>query len=206
MPDFAVRSSLIWRRKMLKLKKTGHRDLEKYYTLMQMDFDSEELISKFDIHRALMNGSMELLTAYDDESNLDLAYVLTCPKGAYGYVLIKYFAVLPWYREKGIGKETMRLINRYYADSQGLLAEITEFEDDYPDHVRKLIKFFMRFGYNEIPVEYTIGGTKAHLFAKGIKGTGDIAPVAHRIIQDEYSRLLSAAAANRMIDINKYRE
>ena len=31
---------------MLKLRKGGHRELEKYYGLMEIDFDSEELMSK----------------------------------------------------------------------------------------------------------------------------------------------------------------
>ena len=29
---------------MLNIKKGGHRDLERYFTLIEMDFDSEELL------------------------------------------------------------------------------------------------------------------------------------------------------------------
>ena len=36
---------------------------------------------------------------------------------------------------------------------------------------------------------------------KPIKGTADIAPVAHRVITDIYSRLLTPGAMFKMIDI-----
>ena len=31
---------------MLNIKKGGHRDLERYFTLIEMDFDSDELLPK----------------------------------------------------------------------------------------------------------------------------------------------------------------
>ena len=42
---------------MLNIKKGGHRDLERYFTLIEMDFDSEELLPKIAIHKGMMNGS-----------------------------------------------------------------------------------------------------------------------------------------------------
>ena len=89
---------------MLTLRKGGHRDLERYYGLMEVDFDSEELIGKLAIHRALSRGDQELLIAYDDETGLEGAYALVCCRGLYGYVLLKYLGVFPWYRGKGLGK------------------------------------------------------------------------------------------------------
>ena len=47
---------------------------------------------------------------YDEESNLEVAYALVLTKNLYGYVLLKYMAVLPWYRGKGVGIAAMRLI------------------------------------------------------------------------------------------------
>ena len=93
---------------MLTLRKGGHRDLERYYGLMEVDFDSEELIGKLAIHRAISRGDQELLIAYDDESGLEAAYALVCCRGLYGYVLLKYLGVFPWYRGKGLGVEVMR--------------------------------------------------------------------------------------------------
>ena len=52
---------------MLNIKKGGHRDLERYFTLIEMDFDSEELLPKIAIHKGMMNGSLELLIAYDED-------------------------------------------------------------------------------------------------------------------------------------------
>lgn len=186
---------------MIGIRKGGHKDLERYYAAMEMDFDSEELLPKLAIHKGLMNGSMELLVFTEDESNIEIGYALAFIKSLYGYVLLKYFAILPWYREHGVGVETMRLINKRYADRQGILAELTEFDDPEVDHLKKLFKFFARFGYVDVPCDYTIGGTRANLMVKPIKGTAEIERVAHRIVRDMYSRVLSTGAMLDMIDI-----
>ena len=94
---------------MLTLRKGGHRDLERYYGLMEVDFDSEELIGKLAIHRAISKGEMELLIAYDDETKLEGAYALVICRGLYGYVLLKYMAVFPWYRGKAARSQQMLL-------------------------------------------------------------------------------------------------
>ena len=191
---------------MLTIRKGGHRDLERYYGLMEIDFDSEELLGKLAIHRAISRGEQELLIVYDDESNLEVAYALCGIKSLYGYVLLKYMAVFPWYRGKGLGIQTMRLLNKRYADRQGIIAELTEFDDPEPDHLKKLFKFFSRFGYNEIESDYRISGTTAHVFVKPIAGKEDITPVDitpvyHRVLADFYSRVLTPMAMSRMIDL-----
>ena len=187
---------------MLSIRKGGHKDLERFYSLFEVDFDSEELLKKLSIHKAISDGSQELLIMWDEESKLELAYALVFTKGVYSYVLLKYFGVLPWYRGKGIGVDAMRLINKRYADKQGIIAELTEFDDPQPDHMKKLQKFFARFGYIEIPSDYRIGGTTAHVLVKPIKGTAAIAPVYHRIITDMYTRVLTPSAMSKMIDIH----
>ena len=122
-------------------------------------------------------------------------------KSLYGYVLLKYMAVFPWYRGKGLGIQTMRLLNKRYADRQGIIAELTEFDDPEPDHLKKLFKFFSRFGYSEIESDYRISGTKAHVFVKPIVGKEDITPVYHRVLADFYNRVLTPMAMSRMIDL-----
>jgi GNAT superfamily N-acetyltransferase len=186
---------------MLNIRNGGHADLQRYYGVMEVDFDSEELISKLNIHRAITNGTAELLVLYEEESGLDVAYALVIKKNLYGYVLVKYMGVLPWYRGHGFGLELMRKINKRYADKQGLIAEITEFEDEDADRVKKLRKFFARFGYVEIDSDYTIKGVKANVMVKPLKGSADIAPIAHRIIPDFYNRVLSSFAVDKMISI-----
>ena len=188
---------------MLTIREAGHADLEKFYSLFEVDFDSEELLSRLTIHRGLLNGTLELLIFFDDDSGIELAYALAFKKSLYNYVLLKYFAVLPWYRGKGMGIECMRLLNKRYADRQGILAELTEFDDPEPDHLKKLFRFFSRFGYVEAPVDYRIGGTRAHLMVKPIRGTAEIAPVAHRILPDFYSRCTLPRERERMIDIKR---
>ena len=189
---------------MLTLRKGGHRDLERYYGLMEVDFDSEELIGKLALHRAISKGEAELLIAYDDETKLEGAYALVINRGLYGYVLLKYIAVFPWYRGKGLGVETMRLIHKRYAEKQGVIAELTEFDDPEPDHLKKLFRFFVRFGYEEIESDYRISGTTAHVLVKPIRGEGedkDITPVYHRVLADFYTRCLGPTAMSRMIDL-----
>lgn len=186
---------------MLNIKKGGHKDLERYYPMMEMDFDSEELLSKLCIHKAISKGDMEYLIVYDEASGMEVGYALVGCRSMYGYVLLKYFGIFPWCRGNGLGVQAMRLINKRYADRQGIIAELTEFEDEYPDHLKKLFKYFARFGYVEIKSDYRIGGTTAHVFLKPIAGNADIEPVYHRIISEYYSRCMSPAAMYRMIDI-----
>lgn len=186
---------------MLDMRKGGHAELEKYYSLMEIDFDSRELMGRLSLHRALMNGTAELLIVYEKESGLDLAYALTIVKNIYGYVLLKYMGVLPWYRGRGMGVELMRFLNRRYADRQGLIAEITEFPDEDEDRVKKLRKFFARFGYVQLDCDCRIAGVKSNIMVKPLKCSGDISPIAHRILPDFYTRCLSPAAARRMLDI-----
>ena len=97
----------------------------------------------------------------------------------------------------------MRQLNKRYANTQGILAELTEFPDEDEDRLKKLRKFFSRFGYEEVAVDYTISGTRANLYVKPICGTAEIAPVAHRIVRDFYARCLNAFALEKMIDIKK---
>lgn len=190
---------------MLNLRKGGHKDLEKFYSLMEIDFDKKELLSKLSIHKAMMKGDQELVIIYDDESNIDLAYALVFCRSLYGYVLLKYFGVLPWYRDHGIGIEAMRLINKRYMDRQGILAEITTFDDENGEYFKKLRRFFARFGYVDVETDYRLGGAEVCLMVKPIRGTSEISPVAHRMIKDFYSRCLGSAAMGRMVDIRPVR-
>lgn len=186
---------------MLKIRKGGHVDLERYYNAMEIDFDEKELLGKWSIHRALSAGEQELLIFSDEESGIDVGYALVMCKSLYGYVLLKYFGILPWFRGKGQGVEAMRLINKRYADRQGILAELTAFDDEKGDYLRKLSKFFARFGYVQIDSDYRLGGAPVALMVKPLQGTWEIAPVAHRIIRDFYSRCLRFTGYDRMIDI-----
>lgn len=186
---------------MLQLRKGGHRDLDRYYQLLEIDFDSEELFPKLVMHRAISGGNLELLVMYDDETNIEAAYAVVCPKSEYGYVLLKYMAVHPWYRGKGLGIELMRMLTKRYEDTNGICAEITEFDDPNPNRLRQLLKFFGRFGYEEIRTDYRIAGSPVHVMVKQIKGTADVSAVYHRMVPDYYLKILSSYGFGKMIDI-----
>ena len=175
----------------LTIREGGHRDLDRMYPSMEMEFDSEELMSKLTMHKAMMNGSARLLILCDGESGITVAYAFVLTKNMYGYVLLKYFSVLPWYRRQGVGVESLRLIHREFAEKQGILTEITDFPDENADRQNQLRKFFARFGYVDVPVSMTVSGTAAHVLVKPIKGTWEIEKVAPRILRDFYSRVLT---------------
>ena len=132
---------------MLQIRKGGHRDLERFYNMFEVDFAETELRPKQGIHMAVTKGALELLIVYDEESKVELGYALCFCRGVYGYVLLKYFGILPWYRNKGLGVQAMPLVNKHYAESHASLAEITVFDPQDQDTLRKLRKFFSRFGY-----------------------------------------------------------
>ena len=186
---------------MLALRKGGHRDLERLYSAFELDFDRRELLPKISIHKAMMAGDQELLVFYDEESGITAGYALVMVRGVYGYVLLKYFGILQWFREQGLGIQAMRLLNRRYADRQGILAELTVFDDADGDYLRKLRKFFTRFGYQDVRSDYRLGGAPVDLMVKPIRGTAEIAPVAHRMIADFYSRCLRPVSFAKMVDI-----
>ena len=186
---------------MLALRTGGHRELERLYSAFELDFDRRELLPKISIHKAMMAGDQELLVFYDEESGITAGYALVMVRGVYGYVLLKYFGILQWFREQGLGIQAMRLLNKRYADRQGILAELTVFDDADGDYLRKLRKFFTRFGYQDVRSDYRLGGAPVDLMVKPIRGTAEIAPVAHRMIADFYSRCLRPVSFAKMVDI-----
>ncbi len=186
---------------MLEIRKAGHRELDRYYSLFQMDFDEKELLPRLAIHRAMWKGDQELLLFCDSETGIVQGYALVMCRSAYGYAMLKYFGITPWFRENGLGIEAMRLLNRRYADRQGLLAELTVFQDEDDQYLRKLRKFFARFGYVQVKCDYRLGGSPVELMCKPMKNRADVSPVAHRMIRDFYSRCLKARDYDRYVDI-----
>ena len=188
---------------MLKLRVCGHRELEHIYSLLELDFDRKELLPRLAIHKAMLKGDMELLAVTEDESRIDLAYALVGCRGLYGYVWLKYLDVIPFYREKGVGVESMRLLHKRYADRQGIVTEITDFSEGEAqgESLRAQRKFFARFGYVEIDSDLRIGGVEDHVMVKPIRGSAEISPVIHRVMLDFYSRLLRPAALEKAVEI-----
>ena len=189
---------------MLEIRKGGHRDLERVYNVFEIDFDEKELLPKLGVHLAISKGDAELLIVYDEESKIEVAYALCLCRGLYGYVLLKYISVLPWYREKGVGVQAMRLIHKHYSQVQGILAELTVFDpEDDGSTLRKMQKFFGRFGYEPVDCDYRLAGAPVELRLKNIKGQADVGPVVHRILRDLYSRVLGPTSLERTVQIRK---
>ncbi len=185
---------------LLRIQELSAREIGYWYPALQTDFDARELISRRAIQRAVKKGDQEFLLFVDEKTGIPQGYALCGIRNVYGYVLLKYFGILSWFQGKGIGVEAMRLLHRRFAEKQGILAELTVFEDnEREDYLRKLKRFFARFGYQEVPCNVSIGGAKVILTAKPIKGTAEIAPVARRILDDFYSRCLRPSEMEKMI-------
>ena len=60
-----------------------------------------------------------------------------------------------------------------------------------------------RFGYEEVACDYRLAGAPVTLMVKPIRGTAEIAPVAHRILRDLYSRVLSGEKLDKTVDIRR---
>ncbi len=185
---------------MLIIREATLTEISRYYSALQLDFDKKELLPRQAIRKAVRNGAQEFLLFIDEETGVTAGYALCCVKNVYGYVLLKYFGILSWFRGRGVGVEAMRLLHKRYADRQGILAELTVFEDsgdgEYP---KKLKRFFGRFGYEAVPFSYRLGGAEVTLMAKGIRGTAGVAPVAERILTDSYSRCLRPAQLSEFL-------
>lgn len=172
----------------MKLRICGQGELGRAWPLFETEFDEKELLPRLGVRRAMLRGDMELLAMVDEESRIDVAYALVGCRGLYGYVWLKYLAVLPWYRERGVGIECMRLLHKRYADRQGVVTELTAFGEDDGQTLRALRKFFARFGYVELESAAAFDGVKDHVMVKPIKGTAELEPVIGRVLRDFYSR------------------
>ena len=185
---------------MLKVREATMSELGRWYSALETDFDERELFPLAAIRRAVRRGDQEFLLFEEEESGLTVGYALVCTRNVYGYVLLKYFGIFPWYREHGIGIQAMRLLNRRYAGRQGILAELTAFDDSEDEaYLKKLRRFFQRFGYIEVPAGYRLGGADVSLYVKRCCGTPEIAPVARRMVLDFYARCLRPTQWEQMI-------
>ena len=186
------------------VRKAEAAEFERYYSAIQMDFDRRELLPRSSIRHAIRRGDQEFLLFCDEESGIPMGYALCGIRNIYGYVLLKYFGIFSWFQDQGKGVEAMRLLHKRYADRQGILAELTVFEDsEEGDYLRKLRRFFQRFGYEEVACPYRIGGADVTLMVKGIRGTAEIAPVAGRIMKDFYLRCLRPGKLEQMLRIKE---
>ena len=114
---------------MLKVRVVTVSELFRYYSAMQLDFDERELLPRMAIQKAIRRGDQELLLFYDEDTKMTKGYALCGIRNVYGYVLLKYFGIFSWYQGNGVGVEAMRLLHKRYADRQGILAELTVFQD-----------------------------------------------------------------------------
>ena len=168
---------------MLKLREGSISELNRFYSAMQVDFDERELFPLSSIRKAVRNGAQEFLLFYDEETFLTMGYAICCTKSVYGYVLLKYFGILPWYRDHGVGVEAMRLLHKHYADRQGILTELTVFEDsdegDYLSYQCRLPDGRLMFSGAKHPDKTKDTGRKWLLCLNpdGTKGWEYIAPV-----------------------------
>lgn len=186
---------------MPTLRSCSQAELGRAWALFEMEFDRKELLPRLGVRLAMLRGDVELLALEDERSRVDLGYALVGCRGVYGYVWLKYLAVIPWYREQGVGIEFMRLLHKRYADRQGIITEVTDFGDDEEQTLRALRKFFARFGYVEVESGVELGGVADHVMVKPIRGTEALEPVIRRVLLDFYSRVTSPVTRQNMLQM-----
>lgn len=184
---------------MLKIRKGTQKELSKYYTMMEVDFDERELIGKIPLQLAMLKGNLDFYVAYDTKTRTDIGYALVFKKSIYDYVLIKYLGIFPWYRANGVGNEFLNLLLQEYPEKKGVIAEIPVFEENGDQQINKLKSFFAKHGFVNVKCSYRISGAEVILMCKPVKGETDISPIAHRIIKDIYSEYMP----EEKVDIEK---
>ena len=182
---------------MLRLKKCSYKEMHNYYGMMEQDFNKTILPPEIVFHKALFQHQIELVVVMDDTIKVAIAYAIVCPKSLYGYAMLMYFAVMPWYRDKGLGTEAMRLIDRRYSRLQGILVEIPQ-----GDSADAAADFFGRLGYKTVKCgPYTHSGVPTKIMARLPEGAPSPAPVMHRVIPELYTHIYSDTTVGKLINI-----
>lgn len=185
---------------MLKLKKAGYKEMHKYYAIMQEDFNKDELVPEVVFQKALFQRTADLVLVVDDTIGVTIAYALVCPKSLYGYGLLWYFAVLPWYRGRGLGTEVMKLINQKYGRLRGMLLEITEVPDAATANRR--IQFYNNVGYRVVKTgDIKLNGIPMKIMVRQLAAAPDPGPYIHRILPEIYGHMFSEPMVEKLLDI-----
>jgi len=185
---------------MLRLKRGSYKEMHQYYANMQQDFEKDELLPEIVFHKAIFQKQADLVLVQDDSIKVTIAYALVCPNSLYGYGLIWYFAVLPWYRGKGLGTEAIKLINRHYGKLRGLLLEVTEVPDT--ETANRRIKFYNNLGYRVVKCgPFKLNGINTKIMVRQSASMPDPGPAMHRILPEIYSHLVSDTTIEKIIDI-----
>ncbi len=185
---------------MLRLRKAGFKDMHEIYNMMKADFDEGEMVPEIVFQKALFQKDAELVLVADDTIKITIAYALVCPNSLYGYGLLWYFAVLPWYRGKGLGTEAIRLINQKYGRLRGMMLEVTETPDR--ETANRRIKFYEKNGYRVVRTgECRLNGIPMRIMVRQGADMPDPGPYMHRILPEIYGHMFSQPMVDKLLDI-----
>lgn len=187
---------------MLVLSKAKNKDIRSYYGLLRYEFRKPELVPHLNIQSAVRRDEMELLLIHDDKLNVVVAYAFVSHKSMYGYPLINYFCVMPWYREGGFKENSLHLIIERYKDKQGLLIELPEYSGGEINYESSL-EFYKNFGFEEIPCKYYKNGVKTHILNCPLKSKKSAEGIIGRVIPEIYERSIGSAVLLRNIRIER---
>lgn len=142
-----------------------------YETHMHRDFPENE-IKPWDITVNLYEkGIYEMLEAHADGKMIGYVWML-CPAG--DAALIDYLAVLPAYRNAGLGSEILKVLSkRYQSRGKGLILE-SEYPNEAPNPqiaVRRL-EFYAKAGFRDTGTQVRLFGVRFCILANGLNGNG----------------------------------
>lgn len=182
---------------MLRVKTGGPKEMHDFYGLMQQDFNKETLPAEIVFLKALFNKQIELLLIADDTIKVTVAYAVVCTRSFYNYGFIWYFAVLPWYRGKGLGTEAMKLIHRRYGKMSGMILEVNESEN-----ANNQIDFFMKMGYKPAKGTYLHNDVKSKVLIRNNSGSLDPTSIVVRLLKEIYSHVFTDSTIKKIFDFS----
>jgi GNAT superfamily N-acetyltransferase len=182
------------------LRKGDLRDIHEIYRRsMKKEFHRFERMPEWLALGASARGAQELLLL-SNEQGLDVGYLFCVKNSLYGYVLINYLAIFPEYRGGGYGGIALELAADYYSDRQGLIVELTNTPGEEEDTWRRQ-RFYSRWGFEEIPSDYKLGGVETFLMVKPLRGPAQIGSIAHLVIPEIYRTVAPDFMVRRAVEI-----
>ncbi len=148
----------------LRIQNLYRKDLDEIYPLMEVDFPANELKPRGMIEKSLDSGFMEGYGLFRGETLLAYAFFVKIGE----VLLFDYFAVLPEYRESGIGSDFLRLLRELLSSYECVIGEVEnpEYSEDAEEReiMERRIRFYQRNGVRDTGASGRVYGVEYRFF------------------------------------------
>ncbi len=140
------------------------KDLEVIYPLMEIDFPANELKPRGMIEKSLDSGFMEGYGFYRGEMLLAYAFFVKIED----VLLFDYLAVLPEYRESGVGSEFLQMLREALQSYECVIGEVEnpDYCEDSKERsgMERRIRFYNRNGVRDTGASGRVYGVEYRFF------------------------------------------